>query len=135
MLEVVPFTPWVRLVDLFDVALFTLLRVAGEPSRWAWLAVVAGAVAIGASVSARYGTGEATGRVAAAAVAVLVLLARVPGVTRFVQVVAESHGSAGVGAGVYLVGLAEVALVAAVALPRHGQRGPRSDHRLSPHDG
>ena len=73
-LELSPFLAWVRLVDLVHLDLFTLLQLAGAPSRWAWLAVAAGAVVIGSGVAVLYDAGGTAGRVVAGVLAVVVLL-------------------------------------------------------------
>jgi hypothetical protein len=122
MLEVAPFTAWVRLIGLLDADLFGLLRLAREPPGWAWLAVVAGAVVTGAGVAVLYEAGEAVARAASAVVAALVLAAGVAGVAHLVRVVTASRGLVSVGPGLYLVGMSEIALLVAVALPRRTRR-------------
>lgn len=125
LLAVSPFLAWVRILGLFNVDLFTLLRVAGDPSTWAWVAVVAGVGVVVAGVGSLYEGGETTARVGAAVIAVVVLAAGAPGVTRLVHVVTESRGLAGIGPGLVLAGLSEVALVLGVALPRRTTSLPR----------
>ena len=125
LLAVSPFLAWVRILGLFNVDLFTLLRVAGDPSTWAWVAVVAGVGGVVAGVGSLYEGGETTARVGTAVIAVVVLAAGAPGVTRLVHVVTESRGLAGIGPGLVLAGLSEVALVLGVALPRRTTSLPR----------
>ena len=118
LLAVSPFLAWVRILGLFNVDLFTLLRAAGDPSSWAWAAVVIGVGVAVAGIGALYEGGETIARVGAAAVAVVVLAAGTSGVTQLVHVVTESRGLVGFGPGLVLAGLSEVAIVLGVALPR-----------------
>lgn len=127
LLAVSPFLAWVRILGLFNVDLFTLLRAAGDPSDWAWVAVVIGLGVAVAGIGALYEGGETTARVGAAAVAVFVLAAGASGVTQLVHVVTESRGLVGFGPGLFLAGLSEVAIVLGVALPRRVTRIQEAD--------
>ncbi len=118
LLAVSPFLAWVRILGLFNVDLFTLLRVAGHPSSWAWLAVVAGAGVVVAGIGSLHEGGETTARVGVGVIAAVVVVAGAPGVTRLVHVVTESRGLAGIGPGLILAALSEAALLLGIALPR-----------------
>ena len=122
LLAVSPFLAWVRILGLFNLDLFTLLRIAGDSPSWAWIAVVAGIGVAVAGIGSLYESGETISRVGAAAVAVLVLAAGAPGVTRLVHVVTESRGLAGIGPGLVLAGLSEAAVVLGIAMPRRATR-------------
>jgi len=124
--------PWIRVVGLFDLDLFQLLRVAGAPEFWAFGSVLAGIVL------AIFGFGAISNpaldvRTIGVIAALVVGLAGGLGVARLVNVVSQTNGFLSIGAGVVAAALAESLFIAgAVAASTRPPLSDRGDHLRRP---
>ena len=110
LLGISPALPWVHVVLLGDRALFQLLKFTCHSTGFGWAAVLVGSLFVLVALGVRHSRDWL--RLMSFLLAAVVALVAGPGTARLVDLVSHSGGFLGVGAGVIVIALGEIMLLA-----------------------
>jgi hypothetical protein len=115
LLAISPALPWVHVVLLGDLTLFQLLKFTRHSTGFGWAAVLVGSLFVLVALGVRHSRDWL--RLMSFLLAAVVALVAGPGTARLVDLVSHSGGFLGVGAGVIVIALGEIMLLAGAIAP------------------